>query len=149
MSTMEQREPLIVDGAGHLLGRTASVVAKKLLSGERVIIVNGEQLVISGDKDYQVKTFADKLEIKTIHSPRHSPHHFRRPDMYVKRSVRGMLPHKKPRGREALRNLTVYIGMPKELADKTPISIPEAAASKLRTKSITVGDLLKNFGWTA
>lgn len=144
---MEAKEAVVIDGSGHLLGRTASVVAKKLLSGERIVIVNGERLVISGNPDHQMETYAAKLEIKTIHSPRHTPHHFRRPDMYVKRSVRGMLPHKKPRGREALRRLTVYIGTPREYAEKKPLAIPEAAASKLRARSMTVGELLKRFGW--
>ena len=147
MIPMEAKEAILIDGSGHLLGRTASIVAKKLLSGERVVIVNGERLVISGNPDYQVKTFAAKLEIKTLHSPRHTPHHFRRPDIYVKRAVRGMLPHKKPGGRDALRNLTVYIGTPKEYAEKRPITIPEAAASKLRTRSMTVGELTRRFGW--
>lgn len=144
---MQAKQATIIDGSGHLLGRTASVVAKKLINGERVVIVNGEQLVISGNPDYQVKTFADKLEIKTIHSPRHTPHHFRRPDVYVRRSVRGMLPHKKPKGRNALRNLTVCIGTPKEYSEMKPTSIPEAAASKLRTRSMTVGELSERFGW--
>ncbi len=144
---MAAKEPIVIDGTGNLLGRTASIVAKKLIQGERVIIVNGDRLVISGDPDYQVKTFASKLEIKTIHSPRHTPHHFRRPDMYVRRSVRGMLPHEKPKGRNALKLLTVYIGIPKEYAGKQAISLPEAAASKLRTKSMTVGELLQHFGW--
>jgi large subunit ribosomal protein L13 len=141
------KEPIVIDGTGHLLGRTASIVAKKLILGERVVIVNGDRLVISGDPDYQVETFAAKLEIKTIHSPRNTPHHFRRPDMYVRRSVRGMLPHEKPKGRNALRLLTVYIGIPTEYAGKQPLSLPEAAASKLRTKSMTVGELLQHFGW--
>ena len=147
MSRLAAKEPIVIDGTGHLLGRTASIVAKKLILGHRVVIVNGDRLVISGDPDYQVETFAAKLEIKTIHSPRHTPHHFRRPDMYVRRSVRGMLPHEKPKGRNALRLLTVYIGIPKEFAEKQTLSLPDAAASKLRTKSMTVGELMRHFGW--
>ncbi len=147
MISVGPKEAILIDGSGHLLGRTASVVAKKLLSGESVVILNGEKLVISGSPDYQMETFAAKLEIKTIHSPRHTPHHFRRPDLYVKRAVRGMLPHKEPKGREALRRLTVYIGTPKEYGEGKPIIIPEAVASKLRTRSMTVGELMKRFGW--
>ncbi len=147
MNQLADKEPTVIDGTGHLLGRTASIVAKKLILGERVVILNGERLVISGDPDYQVETHAAKLEIKTIHNPRNTPHHFRRPDMYVRRSVRGMLPHEKPKGRNALKKLTVYIGTPKQYAEKTPISLPEAAASKLRTKSMTVGELMQHFGW--
>ena len=40
---------VVVDGKGHLLGRLASVVAKQLLSGQKVVIVRCEALNISGE----------------------------------------------------------------------------------------------------
>ncbi len=39
---------VVVDGRGHLLGRMASVVAKELLSGQKVVIVRSEECNISG-----------------------------------------------------------------------------------------------------
>jgi large subunit ribosomal protein L13Ae len=39
---------VVVDGRGHLLGRLASVVAKQLLSGQKVVIVRCEEVNVSG-----------------------------------------------------------------------------------------------------
>ena len=43
-------EPVIVDGKGHLLGRLASVCAKQLLSGKKIVVVRCEAIVISGSR---------------------------------------------------------------------------------------------------
>lgn len=48
MSLM-QSKPFIVDGKGHLVGRLASVVAKQLLSGQKVTVVRAELLNVSGN----------------------------------------------------------------------------------------------------
>lgn len=38
----------VVDAKGHLLGRLASIVAKQLLEGKKVVVVRTEAIVISG-----------------------------------------------------------------------------------------------------
>lgn len=43
--------PVVVDGRGHLLGRLASVVAKELLCGQKVVVVRAEQITISGSRE--------------------------------------------------------------------------------------------------
>ena len=40
---------VIIDGKGHLLGRLASIVAKQLLNGQKIVIVRCEALNISGE----------------------------------------------------------------------------------------------------
>lgn len=40
---------VIIDGKGHLLGRLASIVAKQLLNGQKVVVVRCEDLNISGE----------------------------------------------------------------------------------------------------
>lgn len=40
---------VVIDGKGHLLGRLASIVAKQLLSGQKIVIVRCEALNISGE----------------------------------------------------------------------------------------------------
>ena len=39
---------VIVDGRGHLLGRLASILAKELLNGQKVVVVRTEEINISG-----------------------------------------------------------------------------------------------------
>ena len=46
--------PVTVDGRGHLLGRLASVVAKELLGGQRVVVVRCEQITISGSRECHI-----------------------------------------------------------------------------------------------
>ncbi|MEM2673397.1 MAG: 50S ribosomal protein L13, partial [Candidatus Bathyarchaeia archaeon] len=54
---------------------------------------------------------------------------------------RGMLPYKRTRGREALKRLRVYVGVPEELKGRSMETIPEADAGRLRGKHVTVSEL--------
>lgn len=38
----------IVDGKGHLLGRLSSIIAKQILSGQKVTVVRCEEINVSG-----------------------------------------------------------------------------------------------------
>jgi len=42
---------IIIDGRDHLLGRLASVVAKELLSGQKVVVVRCDQVCVSGSRE--------------------------------------------------------------------------------------------------
>lgn len=41
-------DTIVIDGKGHLLGRLASIVAKQLLFGKKVVVVRCEAMIISG-----------------------------------------------------------------------------------------------------
>lgn len=128
----------IIDAKGLVLGRMASVVAKRLLNGEKIVIVNAGEAVISGDRLSIIRRAHEYLQIG---HPGKGPLHPRRPDKIVKRAIRGMLPHKRPRGREALRRLRVYVGVPEEFRGRSMETIPEADAGKLGGRYITVSEL--------
>ena len=40
--------PIVIDGKGHLLGRLASIIAKQILSGQKIVVVRCEEINISG-----------------------------------------------------------------------------------------------------
>lgn len=44
---------IVIDGKGHLLGRLASVVAKQLLFGKKVVVVRAEAMIISGSCEFK------------------------------------------------------------------------------------------------
>ncbi len=111
-------DEMIVNADNQVAGRMASRIAKELLRGSRVHVVNAEKAVISGNPEHVLKTFRERVERG---DPYHGPFYPRRPDAIVKRMVRGMLP-KNPRGREALKGLRVYISIPNELAEREHIS---------------------------
>jgi len=123
----------------------ASHIAKRLLQGEKIIVVNAEEAAISGKRLSIVKEAKKYLEIG---HPRKGPLHRRRPDRIVRRTVRGMLPRKKPKGQQAYKRLKVFLEVPEEFKGKEMQTIPNANAEKLRCPYITVGKLAKEIGWT-
>jgi len=142
---MSEGAPTIIDATGLILGRMASVVAKRLLQGETIIIVNAEKAVISGKRLSILREVKEFLEVG---HPRKGPFHPRRPDQIVRRTIRGMLPRKKPKGMQAYKRLRVFIGVPEELKGGRVETIPEANAEKLRCPYISVGKLSEEIGWT-
>jgi Ribosomal protein L13 len=48
---------VVIDAKGHLLGRLASIVAKQILSGQKVVVVRTEALNISGEFFRAKRTF--------------------------------------------------------------------------------------------
>jgi large subunit ribosomal protein L13 len=142
---MSSENAIIIDAKGLILGRMSSIIAKRLLQGESVIVLNAEKAAISGKRLQIVKEAKTFLEVG---HPRKGPYHPRRPDRIVRRTIRGMLPWKKPKGRQAYKRLKVYLGAPKEFNGKEIQTILDASAEKLKSPYITVGELAKEIGWS-
>lgn len=135
----------IIDADGLILGRMASIVAKRLLMGERIDIVNAEDVVVSGKR---LQVINERKEFLNVGGrSRKGPIHYRRPNAIVRRTIRGMLPYRKTRGKEAYRRLKVHIGVPDDLKDTPKESLPDAHLERLRGRYITVGEIAKNIGW--
>lgn len=137
-------DAVVIDAKGLVLGRIASTVAKRLLQGERIFILNAEKAIISGRRLSRVREAKAFLEVG---HPGKGPYHPRMPDQILRRTVRGMLPRKKPKGMEAYRRLRVFIGVPQEFEGKETETIPDADADKLRCPCITLGELAEEMGW--
>jgi len=144
VKAMGEGAPTVIDAKGLILGRMASVVAKRLLQGESIVIVNAAEAVISGKR---LSIVREAKEFLQVGHPRKGPFHPRRPDQIVRRTIRGMLPRRKWKGRQALKRLRVHIGVPEELRGVEMETIPEARAEKLKCPYITVGQLAKEIGW--
>ncbi len=110
MSIAEFDADVVVDARDCILGRVASEVAQRALEGERIAIVNAEDAVITGDKEDVFDTYRTRIQLGSDRGP----YYPKRPDTIFKRAVRGMLPYKKKRGREAFENVRVYVGNPYE-----------------------------------
>ncbi len=136
----------IYNGENMILGRIASLAAKDALLGEEVKIVNCEKVVISGRK---ANTLALQLERRKRKAhPMRSQSISRLPERYVRRAVRGMVPRKTARGREAWKRILCYRGLPDEFAGKEMIAPEKASAAKLPTLYyMYVGNLCRQLGW--
>ena len=148
---MKRTEPIaqpeeIVDASNLILGRMASYVAKKALNGNRVVVLNAERAIISGTKERVVARAKQKLKTRTLGNLEKGPVHPRKPDGYVRRVIRGMLPWKKTSGKEAFHRVRVYIGTPDEFKDRPATRIADADASKLRVPYISVARLSEEIG---
>lgn len=133
-----------VDAEGLILGRMCSKVAKKLLNGEEVVILNSEKTVISGKRKSKI---AEAKQFLEVGAPKRGPFHYRRPDMIVRKTVKGMLPAKQPKGKKAFANLRVYMGIPSEFKDQKTEKYPEADSKKLTGPKLTLAELAKEIGW--
>lgn len=108
---------LIYDGTGAVFGRLASVVAKDLLKGNSVDIINCEEIIVSGDKKLLAKKILTKREMGSGGSMK-GPKYIRVADRLVKRMIRGMLPRDRMKGQDAYRRLKCYVGNEKIKEDE-------------------------------
>jgi large subunit ribosomal protein L13 len=99
---------VVIDGQDCILGRVASNVAERALDGETIAVVNAERIVITGDDEDVVGVFEKRTELQSDRGP----YYPKRPDKIAKRSIRGMLPYKRTRGRSAFESVRVYLGNP-------------------------------------
>jgi large subunit ribosomal protein L13 len=110
----------IIDGKNAVLGRLASYVAKEALKGEEIVILNCDQVIITGNKKNIREEFEEKR--RKVGSGQKGPKHSRSTDKIVKRSIRGMLPnHRLGRGKIAYRKIRCYVGVPKEFQESKKI----------------------------
>jgi large subunit ribosomal protein L13 len=136
----------VIDGEGLILGRLASAVAKKLLTEKdtEIVIVNAERVVISGSKD---RIFKDYKAKKDRGSKEQGPFYPKMPDRIVKRTIRGMLPYKQGKGRDAFSRLKVYLSIPEGYETAERGKVANASAERLSRKFVTVGEVSEKLGW--
>jgi large subunit ribosomal protein L13 len=142
---MEKEGFTVINAEGLILGRMSSIIAKRLLKGEKIVIVNAEKAVISGKRKSKVTEAKKFLEVG---HPGKGPFHYRRPDRIFRRTVRGMLPYKQPKGKQAYKRLKVFIGLPDELKNVEMETIEEAQAKRLTCPYFTLSEFAKEIGWS-
>ena len=134
-----------IDATGLIVGRMGTYVAKQVLLGHSVNIFNAEKAMMTGTPRYNVEMY--RYLIRETGQPQTGPFLSRQPDRFIRRQIRGMLPHKKTRGAEAWKRIMCYIGVPAEFAGKKLVSLDFAHVRHKKTmKLITIGDLCKSLG---
>ncbi len=147
-NTVSIDKPIVVDATDHIAGRLSSNVAKLLLKGNRVSIVNCDKIMISGARSNIISEYREFLEINSINHWKHGPKHPRRPDTIMKKMIRGMLPREKTSGKEAHKRLRTYIGSPKEVKSFKRIKFEKAMIKKSSSNYTTMANLGRTIGWT-
>ncbi|KAJ1665459.1 60S ribosomal protein L16A [Coemansia sp. RSA 1813] len=140
----------VIDGKGHLLGRLASVVAKLLLNGQKVVVVRCEEMNVSGSFFRNKIKLQNYLRKRCLSNPSRGPFHFRAPSRIFYRALRGMIPHKTSRGEAALGRLKVFEGVPPPYDKMKRMVIPRALRAinlKPGRKFTTLGRMSTEVGW--
>lgn len=133
----------IIDATDLIAGRLASRVAKLVLEGETVRIVNAEKAVITGKRESVIKSFIERIHRGNALA---GPFYPKRADRILKRIIRGMLPYKKERGARALKRVKTYLGMPDEFKDKAE-SLKKIHLNNSNTrKYLTIHELSSQLG---
>ena len=115
-----QRSWYVVDAAGKPLGRLAAEVARVLRgkhkptftphvdTGDHVIIINADQVVMTGNKSEE-KIYWHSQYPGGLKSVTRGQMRDKRPERLVERTIKGMLPHNKL-GAQMYTKLKVYAG---------------------------------------
>ena len=141
---------VVVDGRDHMLGRMASIVAKQLLSGQQVVVVRCEQVVVSGSAVRNQMKWARFMRKRTNTNPKWGPFHHRAPSRIIFRTIRGMIPHKTQRGALALQRLKCFDGIPAPFDTMKRMVVPDALrVNRLRPhrRWTVIGEMAAANGW--
>ncbi|MBI4152285.1 50S ribosomal protein L13 [Candidatus Woesearchaeota archaeon] len=135
----------IYNGEGMVLGRLAGHVAKDALLGEEVAVVNCEKVVVSGKRVVVMTEMKQRWDRRGY--PLKSQKRPRLSDRFVRRAIRGMLPWRITRGRDAYKRVMCYIGVPPEMEGKAVVEVQSASVKKFPTLHyVTVQDICKGLG---
>ncbi len=149
-----------IDASGAVVGRLSARVAKLLLSNQQVEIINADKAIMAGSLSAAKEHYLSRRSQKNKRTPEDSPVWPRVPHLLLRRIIRGMLPHKSRRGREAYARLRVVVGAPDsrfaeqngahssqrlESGGAKAQKIPESAGDKKRV-TFTLEELCSELG---
>ncbi len=137
-----QRDWYVVDAEGMVLGRLATEVARLLRgkhkptfaphldTGDHVIIINADKVVLTSGKADKKMVYRHSGYPGGLRTRSYADLLAQRPEEAVRRTVRGMLP-KTRLGRAQLRKLKVYAGPthPHAAQQPRPLAVAGAKAS--------------------
>jgi large subunit ribosomal protein L13 len=135
---------MVIDAENARIGRISTYVAKALLNGDEVHVINAERAVISGSPKDVLAKYQERRSYQYKGNPDKSPKWPKAPHLFVRRLIRGMLPRKKARGRDAYKRLRVYVGRP-EAVKGEPTRIKGADIGEL-SKYMRISELCKLLG---
>ena len=132
----------IIDGNNLIYGRLSAHVAKELLNGEEIVVVNADKVAVTGSKEFVLGKFRARRDIGSV---RKGPHYPRTSNQILRRSIGEMLPTKKTRGEEALGRCRVFSGVPMEFNGQTMETIEEAKNDRV-SRFVTLHDVAMFLG---
>ncbi len=130
------------DGKGLVGGRLSTVVAKKLINNEAVVIYNASEVVIVGTKKAILEKFRRRVNASVKSNPDKGPKYDRIPSKILKRMIKGMLPNRTRTAERLLKNLKIY----NNSIEGVEIEKLKDAEFNERHDSMTLGEISKELG---
>lgn len=128
---------IVIDAANSVLGRIASYAAKQAMLGNKVIIVNCNDALITGRRNLILERYTQMRQRGK--GQRWAPVVPRVPEKLMKRTIRGMLEYTQRRGEAALDRIRCYNETPKEFESAKKVSV----AKEIITKTIKLSEVAK------
>ncbi|MHB8397136.1 MAG: 50S ribosomal protein L13 [Thermoplasmataceae archaeon] len=134
--------PIYIDGTKSIYGKISAYVAKKLLEGEEIVIVNANEVIVTGGREFVLGKFRERRDIGSV---RKGPYYPRTSDQILRRSIAAMLPRKSSSGKEALSKCTVYAGVPRDLKNAEFQKVEKAVSDKVNG-FVTLAEVSRHLG---
>ena len=97
------------------------------MNGQKIVVVRCEEINVSGSFFRLKLRYHNFLHKRHLVNPKKSgPFHFRAPSRILYRTIRGMMPHKTPRGAAALQRIKLFEGVPPPYDRKKKMVVPQA-----------------------
>lgn len=141
---------IVVDATGHVAGKLAANIAKKLLEGYTITVVACENAVFTGPLERHVGKYMSWKQKRCVVNPQRGAFHYKEPSKYFFKILRTMVQRKSNRGGEALRRLTCYESIPHKFIGVERMMFPTAllkVTTNPERMHCTLGQLLSKFGW--
>ena len=119
-----------IDASGLVAGRLSSKIAKKIIEGETVIIVNAEKAVMVGRREATMEKWKGRIDARVLSNPHFGPKYERIPSRILKRMIKGMLPNRKVTAERLMKQVKIYNNVPKNLKDQTFETMPVVKCNK-------------------
>ena len=132
----------IIDGTNLIYGRLSAHIAKELLKGEEIVVVNAQNVAVTGSRESVVRKFRERMDIGSI---RKGPHYPRTSNQILRRSIGDMLPKKKTTGADALAKCKVFSHVPKDYEGKD-LQTLESVKNQKVSGFLTLGEVAEILG---
>ena len=136
---------IIVDVKDMVAGRVASKIAKMIINGENVTVVNAQDVVVVGTPAGIMEKYERRVNAAVKSNPHYGPKYARIPDRMFRRMVRNMLPTQKSVKERIIKRLMVYNAVPVELAKEKALVFDEYACNH-RHHAMTFKEIATHLG---
>ncbi len=134
---MTLNEQIVIDGKDSVLGRVASYAAKQALLGKKIVILNCNDLLLTGGRNMILEQYSHMRS--RGRGAQKGPIIPKVAEKIMKRTIRGMLEYTQKRGEAALDRIICYNATPKEFESAKKISL----ARELKIRTLKLGEIAR------